>query len=99
MKYALVENGVVRELTDRDPNGRFHPSLIWVEAPSNVMEGWLYDGANFAEPEPELVSDPEPDPDDALSAAIEAATTLAELKTALLGSAPDARARAAGKGS
>lgn len=48
--WARIENGVVMELTDIDPEGRFHPSLVWVECPDEVVPGYLYDG-EFSPPE------------------------------------------------
>jgi hypothetical protein len=50
--WALIINGVVVELTDTDPKGRFHPSLDWVECESSVVEGSTYDGSTFSAPKP-----------------------------------------------
>lgn len=49
--WARLENNVVMELTDIDPEGRFHPSLIWVECPEDTQYGYIYDGTNFYPPE------------------------------------------------
>lgn len=49
--WALIINGVVHESTQLDPEGRFHPGFVWVEAPVDVEVGWLYSGSNFVKPE------------------------------------------------
>lgn len=49
--WARIENNEVIELTDIDPEGRFHPSLIWVECPAYIRQGYLYNGIEFTEPE------------------------------------------------
>ncbi len=49
--WARIEDNQVREITDIDPEGRFHPSLIWVECPEGTKEGYSYDGENFYPPE------------------------------------------------
>lgn len=49
--WARIENNTVMELTDVNPEGRFHPSLIWVKCPTDVEQGYLYDGNEFKEPE------------------------------------------------
>lgn len=51
MNWARIENNTVMELTDINPTGRFHPSLIWVECPDYVQPGYLYDGNSFTLPE------------------------------------------------
>lgn len=48
--WALIQNGTVAEITDIDPAGRFHESLVWVPCAASVRPGWLYDGGEFAEP-------------------------------------------------
>lgn len=50
MKWARIENSTVMEITDIDPVGRFHPSLIWVECPEEVGQHWTYDGNTFSAP-------------------------------------------------
>lgn len=50
MRWALVIEGSVREITEIDPAGRFHPSLEWVEAGADVEPGWQYDGSGFTPP-------------------------------------------------
>lgn len=50
--WARIENNVVAEVTDIDPAGRFHPSLIWVECTTDVQQNWLYDGKKFSPPAP-----------------------------------------------
>jgi hypothetical protein len=51
MKWARLENNVVKEVTDISPDGRFHPSLVWVKCPEDVVEGYLYEDKNFIKPE------------------------------------------------
>lgn len=50
--WAMIERDRVAEITDIDPQGRFHPSLAWVSCDSEVEPGWLYDGSEFSAPEP-----------------------------------------------
>lgn len=45
--WARIEENLVMELTDTDPEGRFHPSLIWVECPADTQQGYIYDGEYF----------------------------------------------------
>lgn len=53
--WARIENNIVKELTNVDPTGRFHPSLIWISCSSYCESGWIYDGINFNSPsEPSL---------------------------------------------
>lgn len=47
MKWARVENNEVMEITDINPDGRFHPSLIWVECPADVQQGYIRDNEVF----------------------------------------------------
>jgi hypothetical protein len=39
--WARIENGTVAELTDIDPAGRFHPSMIWMACSKSVRPGWM----------------------------------------------------------
>lgn len=50
MMWALIVEGLVRETTDVDPEGRYHPDLTWVPCGSNAREGWLFDGLAFSAP-------------------------------------------------
>lgn len=47
--WALVQEGVVVETTDIDPEGRFHPDLKWRACAVQVLPGWLYANGVFAE--------------------------------------------------
>jgi hypothetical protein len=49
-KYALLYMGKAVQLfeTDGDIKTMFHPDMTWIECPSEVEEGWLYDGKQFA---------------------------------------------------
>lgn len=49
--WARLENNVVMELTDIDPEGRFHPSLVWVECQEDTQQGYIYDNGAFTPPE------------------------------------------------
>lgn len=55
--WALIIDGIVRELTDEDPEGRFHPDLIWVTCDSSVMVGWSYVAGAFAPPPAPSIGD------------------------------------------
>ncbi|EFH4097909.1 hypothetical protein AAG784_002811 [Escherichia coli] len=45
--WARIENDMVVEITDIDPEGRFHPSLIWKECPADTQQGDLYIDGEF----------------------------------------------------
>ena len=51
MSFARIQNGQVMEILHYDPTGMFHPDLVFVQAPSYVEEGWLFDGELFSPPE------------------------------------------------
>ncbi|MCL8309008.1 DUF4376 domain-containing protein [Pseudomonas putida] len=46
--WALIIGGTVRELTDVDPIGRFHPAMSWVPCGESVAEGDLYEDGIFS---------------------------------------------------
>ncbi|ADP17940.1 hypothetical protein IPU70_15320 [Achromobacter sp. SD115] len=50
--WAHIQGGVVAELTDVDPMGRFHPDFIWVGVSGEVMIGDSFNDGNFSRPEP-----------------------------------------------
>jgi hypothetical protein len=52
--WARIENGAVLEITNIDPAGRFHPSMRWLKADSQVITGWMHDGAKYSAPLPNL---------------------------------------------
>lgn len=54
MAWARIDNGVVAEITNRDPAGLYHPAIQWVQFDDNLglSIGWTYDGLNFAAPVP-----------------------------------------------
>lgn len=60
MPWARIDNGTVVELSERDPTGLYHPSMIWVEfdASLGVDIDWTYDGATFTPPIPEPIPPP-----------------------------------------
>lgn len=55
--WARISNGVVAEITDTDPSGRFHPSIEWVKCGDDVRPGHAYDGESFSEPPGESLAD------------------------------------------
>ncbi|MFK0086489.1 phage tail assembly chaperone [Pseudomonas sp. NPDC090755] len=49
-KWAHVSNGKVLEVTDTDPVGRFHPSILWLSCGGvEVDQGWHYVNEVFLE--------------------------------------------------
>ncbi|WP_447921053.1 hypothetical protein [Achromobacter aegrifaciens] len=50
--WALIQGGVVVEITDVDPMGRFHPDFMWVAASGEVMVGDTFIDGDFFRPEP-----------------------------------------------
>ncbi|MNU43021.1 hypothetical protein D3C71_317970 [compost metagenome] len=52
--WALLQDGVVVELTDIDPAGRFHSDFQWVPAVTAVRVGDLYSAGEFSHPESPL---------------------------------------------
>lgn len=47
--WALIQDGVVIETTNIDPEGRFHPDLKWRACRAQVLPGWLFANGVFAE--------------------------------------------------
>jgi len=47
--WARIQDGVVEETTDIDPEGRYHPDLKWRACAVPVQPGWLYADGVFAE--------------------------------------------------
>lgn len=48
--WALVQDGVVLETTDVDPEGRYHPDLKWRTCDVQVLPGWIFASGVFSEP-------------------------------------------------
>ena len=48
--WARIEGGLVRELTNQDPAGCFHPSLDWRPCPAGVAVGDSHDGTDYGPP-------------------------------------------------
>ena len=62
MHWTRLESNVAVELTDIDPEGRFHPSLVWVSCPDDLTPGSVMneDGSwTYAPPQP-VVESPVP---------------------------------------
>lgn len=55
MRVAHIIDGTVWEVADIAVpiTQAFPPSMLWVEAPNDVQQGWLWDGERFREPEPD----------------------------------------------
>ncbi|GEM_PF-1413244 len=51
--WALINSNIVTELTEINPTGRFHPSMIWVPCTEGVQVGWQYSDGVFS-PQPAL---------------------------------------------
>lgn len=52
-RYALIENGRVTDIIEGSPEGRFHPSLLFVETPVTTKVGDLWNQqTGFAPPPP-----------------------------------------------
>lgn len=47
--WALIQEGVVLETTDADPEGRYHAGLKWQSCAAQVQPGWLFEDGVFAE--------------------------------------------------
>ena len=59
-RWALVERGVVRDVTETDPSGRFHPAMPWVAgAPPGTAAGWSHVAGVFSPP-PAAAPSPRP---------------------------------------
>lgn len=41
MKWARIQDRTVIETTDISPEGRYYPSLIWVDIPDEVDQHWI----------------------------------------------------------
>lgn len=57
--WALIENQLVKEITDTDPNGRFHEAFLWVACHANVRPGWVYSDGEFTPPQPAAAQAPQ----------------------------------------
>lgn len=49
-KWALILNGLAHEITDLDPEGRFHESMVWVPCEDYVQVGWTFIDGKFLAP-------------------------------------------------
>lgn len=47
--WALVQDEVVLEVTEIDPEGRYHPDFKWRSCPTQVKPGWRFANALFTE--------------------------------------------------
>lgn len=53
--WAIIEGDRVAEITDINPDGRFHESLVWVECAASVVEGDTYSDGVFSKPPPPVI--------------------------------------------
>ncbi len=51
MKWCRVEFDKVVEVTELDPEGRFHPDFEWLACPADVTQGWEWTDGVFSAPE------------------------------------------------
>lgn len=53
--WHRIENNLVVESTNIDPDGRFHPALIWVpDCGANAEYGWHHENGEFSKNHEEL---------------------------------------------
>lgn len=45
--WARIDNGIVAEITDTDPDGRFHPDINWHACDDSVEVGYKHDDGKF----------------------------------------------------
>lgn len=71
--WARINDGVVAELTEIDPAGRFHSSIEWAAGADGVEVGWLYDGSAFSQSEidPPTAADVDTERDRRIDAGVE----------------------------
>lgn len=50
--WARIDGDRAAEITDIDPTGRFHPSLLWVTCDETVQPGDIYGNGEFSKPAP-----------------------------------------------
>lgn len=53
-KWARINRGRVAEITDIDPTGRFHPSIVWEPVSGDVKPGMVKDGIEYRWPVPDI---------------------------------------------
>ena len=51
--WAIIEENRVLEVTNTNPNGRFHPSVSWVSVPDGTQPGMVKVGSSYEWPSPE----------------------------------------------
>ncbi len=57
-KYARIVDNVVAEVIDFNPEGFFHPDIVWEVVPDDVEVNFVKSGNSFVAPEPEEVIEP-----------------------------------------
>ena len=54
MKWALIIDDVVRDVSSENPEGRFHSSLSWIQCGEDVSHGWRLVKGELQPPEQPL---------------------------------------------
>ena len=63
-KWARIENGVVAEVIEINPAGRFPEDWVWVSCPDDVKSRWTYDEKGFRPEEtPTFIPEPKVPPE------------------------------------
>jgi hypothetical protein len=63
MKFARIVDGMVAEVINWNPIGRYPEGWVWVDAPCEVRAGFTFDGTDFSPPDSSSGEDPDPDKD------------------------------------
>ena len=50
--WALIFDGEVAEITDIEPDGRYHPDFVWIACEKNTQVGMLYKDNQFVGKQP-----------------------------------------------
>lgn len=48
--WGRIDNAVVAEIVDENPEGRFHPSLRWEKLPEGAGLGWHFEDGAWSSP-------------------------------------------------
>lgn len=58
MKWARIRDSKIIETIEFDPDGKFHPDIVWQEVPDHVEQKWTISGDEWSAP---IVIEPGPD--------------------------------------
>lgn len=53
--WARIEDEKIVEITDHNPEGRFHRAIKWVECPAEAKPGWRYEQGQCLPPRSEPI--------------------------------------------